>query len=77
MKCPKCQFENDPDKKFCIECGKKLALRCPECDSGLKGNEKFCGERGYDLSGSSSPPNVSFWYRILGGCSHDLAIDLV
>ncbi len=50
MKCPQCGLENDSEKKFCIECGKRLTLRCPECESLLKGIEKFCGECGHDLS---------------------------
>ncbi len=25
MKCPNCQFENNPDTKFCVKCGKPLS----------------------------------------------------
>ena len=28
MKCPRCQQENPPQAKFCLECATSLALRC-------------------------------------------------
>jgi class 3 adenylate cyclase len=56
MKCPQCGLENESEKRFCIECGRKLARQCPECKSELKGIEKFCGECGHDLLSSSEAP---------------------
>ena len=55
MKCPQCAFENKSGKKFCIECGTKLALKCPECGSEIEGTEKFCGECGHNLTTPSEP----------------------
>jgi class 3 adenylate cyclase/tetratricopeptide (TPR) repeat protein len=62
MKCPKCQFENPDDSKFCFECGHKFELRCPHCDKALPINVKFCNECGHDLRiPSETPPkDLSF-----------------
>jgi len=46
MKCPKCQVENPPTKRFCYECGTKLPHLCPHCGSDVLPNETFCGECG-------------------------------
>ena len=46
MKCPKCQFENPKDSKFCLECGQKLELKkCPQCGKDLPAEAKFCVNR--------------------------------
>jgi class 3 adenylate cyclase/tetratricopeptide (TPR) repeat protein len=50
MKCPKCQFDNPDDKKFCRECGVKLLLACPQCAAEILPSDKFCGECGHKLS---------------------------
>jgi hypothetical protein len=55
MKCLQCAFDNEPGKKFCIECGTKLTLKCPECGSEIEGTEKFCGECGHNLTTPSEP----------------------
>jgi class 3 adenylate cyclase/tetratricopeptide (TPR) repeat protein len=31
MKCPRCQHENPPQAKFCLECGARVALTCTKC----------------------------------------------
>ena len=46
MTCPRCQHENPPRAKFCLECGGRLALTCPACRSELPGGAKFCLECG-------------------------------
>jgi class 3 adenylate cyclase len=58
MHCSQCGFENKADKKFCIECGTRLALKCPQCAAELEGAEKFCGECGHNLTApqESKPP---------------------
>jgi class 3 adenylate cyclase len=50
MKCPKCQFENPADAKFCNECGNKLELVCPQCTKVNPAGSKFCNECGQSLA---------------------------
>ena len=66
MRCPKCQFENPEDSKFCFECGHKLELACPQCGKVNQPGSKFCNECGHNLALSSesspkpSPTELSF-----------------
>jgi class 3 adenylate cyclase/tetratricopeptide (TPR) repeat protein len=46
MKCPRCQHENPPQAKFCLECGARVALTCTKCRSELPASAKFCLECG-------------------------------
>jgi class 3 adenylate cyclase/tetratricopeptide (TPR) repeat protein len=46
MQCPRCQHENPPQSKFCLECGARLALICAKCRAELPGSAKFCLECG-------------------------------
>src|SRR5437879_620002 len=46
MKCPRCQHENPPQAKFCLECGARVALTCKKCRSELPADAKFCLECG-------------------------------
>jgi Double zinc ribbon len=47
MKCPRCQHENPPLAKFCLECGARVALTCTKCRSELPpAGAKFCLEWG-------------------------------
>ncbi len=46
MKCPRCQHENPPQAKFCLECGARVALICANCRSELPAGAKFCLECG-------------------------------
>ena len=49
MKCPKCQFENSEDAKFCNECGSKLEIACSECGKINPLSNKFCSECGHKI----------------------------
>ena len=49
MQCPKCQFENPEDAKFCIECANPMEFRCPNCGIITPATGKFCKECGCDL----------------------------
>jgi len=49
MQCPKCQFENREEAKFCKECGAKLELECPKCGAITTLDSRFCDECGYDF----------------------------
>ena len=58
MKCPKCQFENPDEMKFCGECGSKLESICPNCSFLNPPNSKFCGECGFYLRKPKETPAV-------------------
>jgi predicted amidophosphoribosyltransferase len=49
MQCPKCQFENREEAKFCKKCGNKLELPCPSCGNPYQSDIIFCDECGHDL----------------------------
>src|SRR6266508_1684109 len=44
MTCPRCQTENPPQAKFCLECATPLAARCANCGTPLPASAKFCLE---------------------------------
>jgi len=50
MKCPRCQHENPPQAKFCLECAARLAHRCGQCGTDLPAGAKFCLECGQAVS---------------------------
>src|SRR5262249_12927188 len=50
MKCLRCQHENAPGSKFCLECGAPLGLKCPACGVLLPAGAKFCNECGSPLA---------------------------
>ena len=64
MRCPKCQFENPENSKFCGECGSSFEMEtvCPNCGSKPPTIFKFCNECGYDLKKPKDtlPKNLSF-----------------
>jgi class 3 adenylate cyclase len=49
MRCPKCQFENRDEAKFCGECGHKFEISCPKCGADNRVGNKFCDECGSNL----------------------------
>ena len=50
MNCPRCQHENPPQAKFCLECGTRFVLTCTKCGTELPAGAKFCLECGQSLS---------------------------
>jgi class 3 adenylate cyclase/tetratricopeptide (TPR) repeat protein len=44
MQCPRCQQDNPPQAKFCVECATPLAARCASCGHQLPPSAKFCPE---------------------------------
>ena len=50
MQCPKCQFDNPENIKFCGNCGGKMESICPKCNSSNPPQFKYCGECGTQLS---------------------------
>jgi class 3 adenylate cyclase len=55
MTCPRCQHENPPPAKFCLECGSRLAPTCGQCDTTLPAGAKFCLECGKPVDSSPGP----------------------
>ena len=53
MRCPQCRHENPGDAKFCLECGRGLALMCASCATELPAGAKFCKECGTPVSAST------------------------
>jgi class 3 adenylate cyclase/tetratricopeptide (TPR) repeat protein len=51
MQCPRCQHENPPQAKFCLECGARFAHRCSQCGTELPAGAKFCLECGKAVGG--------------------------
>jgi class 3 adenylate cyclase len=54
MKCPRCQNENPPHAKFCLECGARLATVCAKCQSDLPAGARFCSECGEPVPASAA-----------------------
>jgi hypothetical protein len=50
MNCPRCQQENPPQAKFCLECGTAFAFKCATCGTELPAGAKFCLECGQSVS---------------------------
>ena len=50
MRCPKCQFDNREEAKFCEECGAKFELECPACNAIIPIGRKFCGDCGEKIA---------------------------
>jgi class 3 adenylate cyclase len=55
MQCPKCQFENRENAKFCSECGHKFDVTCPSCNAANRIGSKFCDECGHKLTAKPTP----------------------
>src|SRR5438552_11856997 len=46
MTCATCGAQNEPGRKFCGECGARLATTCPTCGASNPPGVRFCGECG-------------------------------
>ena len=49
MVCSACGSANDAGRKFCRECGTRLAAGCPTCGASNGPGDRFCGECGAAL----------------------------
>ncbi len=50
LTCKKCNHENDPNSKFCSNCGVNLLKReCSKCKMELKDLDKFCSQCGTSI----------------------------
>jgi class 3 adenylate cyclase/tetratricopeptide (TPR) repeat protein len=60
MRCPSCNAENQPNAKFCVECGTAFQTPCWRCGFNNPPTAKFCQECGGSLKpGSGSQPQVA------------------
>jgi class 3 adenylate cyclase/tetratricopeptide (TPR) repeat protein len=59
MRCPRCEQENPPQAKFCLECAAPLAPRCANCRTQLPAGAKFCFECATPVSAPGSGTRVS------------------
>src|SRR5215468_6199955 len=50
MRCPSCHHDNRSDRRFCTQCGTKLAIACPSCGAPIEVGENFCGGCGVTLT---------------------------
>ena len=56
MKCPRCQHENPPAAKFCVECGAALARNCTRCGAAMPPAAKFCPECAHPAGTAPATP---------------------
>ena len=52
--CSSCGTENEPGRKFCGECGTRLARTCSNCGHANARPVRFCGECGHRLDDMAS-----------------------
>src|SRR3990170_4782909 len=57
MQCPRCQTENPPQAKFCLECASPLARTCANCGTQLPPTAKFCLECAHPVTGPGPTPS--------------------
>ena len=56
MRCPSCNRDNRPDRRFCVQCGASLEGRCAACGAQHEPDEGFCGSCGARLRAASPDP---------------------
>ena len=56
MNCPRCRAENEPEAKFCEECGGSLSRTCSHCHKLLSPKAKFCPECGQPVAPAETTP---------------------
>ena len=54
MRCPSCEMENRPGRRFCLACGSPISRTCQACGAENEGQAAFCGECGAKL-GPATP----------------------
>src|SRR5262245_3202610 len=59
MKCPRCQQDNPPRAKFCLECAAPLTLRCANCGTQLPAGAKFCFECAHPVGSAGPAPRFA------------------
>jgi class 3 adenylate cyclase/tetratricopeptide (TPR) repeat protein len=59
MNCPACGAANEAGRKFCGECGTRLAVACVACGSPNAPGVRFCGECGTPIAGVATPSTLA------------------
>ncbi|HET6521609.1 MAG TPA: alpha/beta fold hydrolase [Geminicoccaceae bacterium] len=59
MRCPRCEAENRPGRRFCNQCGASLAGVCPACGFANEPDDRFCGGCGAGLAPAGLPATAS------------------
>jgi len=54
--CAGCATDNEPGRKFCRACGRRLAVACPACQAPNAADDRFCGECGAPLTAAQARP---------------------
>ncbi len=50
MACPACRYLNEPQARFCAQCGQPLEASCPACGNLVKADMRFCTQCGHGLT---------------------------
>jgi len=59
VKCTRCQHENAPTAKFCVECGAALARSCARCGAAMPAAAKFCPECAHPAGATQEPASYT------------------
>jgi len=59
MQCPRCQYENRPQAKFCEECATPLSRVCSNCSTPLSPTAKFCPECAHPVAAGGAEPRFA------------------
>ncbi len=73
MQCAKCSSDNLPGKKFCGDCGARLARSCPKCGAENPESKKFCGDCGTPLAAENRAAPAPETHKG-GGAAHTLSV---
>jgi class 3 adenylate cyclase/tetratricopeptide (TPR) repeat protein len=60
VKCPKCEFDNPGEAKFCVKCRTSLELVCPECAKRNPPGSNFCMECAHDLAKPAAGTTIDY-----------------
>jgi class 3 adenylate cyclase/tetratricopeptide (TPR) repeat protein len=73
MRCSNCGSENAAGKRFCGDCGARLANHCPKCGAHNPAGKRFCGDCGALLD-SATPAPAEPGYGDLSGERRHLTV---
>jgi hypothetical protein len=56
MNCHACETENNPNRRYCAQCGEFLITPCARCSFANQVKDRFCGGCGVPLQATESDP---------------------